>query len=274
LIMGLYGNFPNNNKFDSKKTHLQNRNMIHTPKIFRASALLALAVLIASSSPLVAALVTLQNPTATFSQTSFGGFSVAGTLGNPTSTSWAVFDGAGVTSSQSAVWETQSDTGFLGGTHLTMTISHTDATVGISSQPSLGRFRLSYTTDDRSTFADGLSTGGDVTAAWTILNPASFSSDGGNFATELGDLSLLVSGGSISSATYTVTASTTAVGITGFRLEALADPSLPTNGPGRHANGNFHVSQFTVDASPVPEPSSVLLLSFVAIALALGRSRR
>src|SRR5262249_47112084 len=38
-------------------------------------------------------------------------------------------------------------------------------------------------------------------------------------------------------------------GITGIRLEALTDPSLPFNGPGREPlNGNFHVAEFTVSA--------------------------
>jgi hypothetical protein len=235
--------------------------------------LLVFASMMCSSNPVEGALVTLQNPTATFSQTSFGGFSVAGTLANPTTSSWAIYDGVGLTSAQTAVWETQTDINNPGGTLLTMTISHTDSTVGISSQPSLGRFRLSFTTDDRSLFADGLSSGGDVTANWTVLDPISFSSTGGGTATVLGDLSLLVSGGAASGVTYTITASTAATGITGFRLEALEDASLPTSGPGRHANGNFHVSQFLVDASPVPEPSSALLLGLAATGLALSRRR-
>ena len=49
-------------------------------------------------------------------------------------------------------------------------------------------------------------------------------------------------------------------GVTGFRLEALKDPSLPFGGPGRQAtNGNHHLSEFVV--STVPEPQSALMLA-------------
>jgi hypothetical protein len=37
-------------------------------------------------------------------------------------------------------------------------------------------------------------------------------------------------------------------GITGFRLEVLADPSLISDGPGRSANGNIVLSDFAVSA--------------------------
>ena len=39
------------------------------------------------------------------------------------------------------------------------------------------------------------------------------------------------------------------VGITGFRLEVLADSSFPDSGPGRNGNGNFVLTEFQVDAN-------------------------
>lgn len=236
---------------------------------------LSFVIVGANRSEVSGAIVTLQSPTATFSQSSFGDFSVANTIANPTTSSWAIFN-AGVTSAQTAVWETQSDVGFLGGTDFTFTIAHTDTTVGIDSQPDIGRFRLSYTTDSRSDFADGLINGGDVTATWTVFDTTSFVSTGGGTATELGDLSLLIAGGANSSSTYTIGASTLATGITGIRLEALEHASLSTNGPGRHANGNFHISLFTVDAtaSAVPEPSSALFVTGILLVGTLIRTRR
>lgn len=229
----------------------------------------------ANLSQVSGAAVTLQSPTATFSQSSFGTFSVANTIADPTTSSWAIFNG-GVTSAQTAVWETQSDVGFTGGTDFRFTIAHTDATVGINSQPDLGRLRLSYTTDSRSDFADGLINGGDVTAAWSVFDTTSFASTGGGTATELGDHSLLIAGGASSSSTYTIEASTLATGITGIRLEALEHASLSTNGPGRHANGNFHISLFTVNAtaSAVPEPSFALFLTGILMVGTLAGTRR
>ncbi|NDC64750.1 MAG: hypothetical protein EBZ59_12395, partial [Planctomycetia bacterium] len=58
-------------------------------------------------------------------------------------------------------------------------------------------------------------------------------------------------GGNLSKDTYTVKAALPE-GMTpaAFRLEAIADPSLPGQGPGRSGNGNFVVSTFAVMAGP------------------------
>jgi hypothetical protein len=109
------------------------------------------------------------------------------------------------------------------------------------------------TTDDRSTFADGLPTGGDVTANWTVLQPVSFVSSNGAVLNRLADNSILASGPAPLTDTYTVVANTSLTNITGIRLEALKDPSLPQGGPGRAAgNGNFVLTEF--QASIVPSP--------------------
>ena len=75
--------------------------------------------------------------------------------------------------------------------------------------------------------------------------------------TELDDLSLLLSGATPNNVSYSVTAQTTLTGITGFRLEALADPSLPANGPGRSISGNFVLTYFRVMATPLDQRQGV-----------------
>jgi hypothetical protein len=45
-------------------------------------------------------------------------------------------------------------------------------------------------------------------------------------------------------------------GITGLRLEALADPSLPNGGPGRNSAGNFLLTRLTVLAAPAGDAQS------------------
>ena len=48
-----------------------------------------------------------------------------------------------------------------------------------------------------------------------------------------------------------VTADTTLQGITGLRLEALPDPSLPKAGPGRDGYGHFRVTGIQVEIAPL-----------------------
>jgi hypothetical protein len=45
--------------------------------------------------------------------------------------------------------------------------------------------------------------------------------------------------------------------ITAIRLEALADPKLPSGGPGRADNGNFVLNEFRVNAKPLDKPDAV-----------------
>jgi hypothetical protein len=59
-----------------------------------------------------------------------------------------------------------------------------------------------------------------------------------------------------------VTFMTPVVGLTGIRLEALEDPSLPGgNGPGLFPrNGNFVLSELVL-VTAVPEPSALMLFA-------------
>ena len=216
--------------------------------------------------------IMLQQATATFSQTDFGNFSIARAIDGTTADNlgWAIFPN--VAMAQTPVFEAAADVNVASGNVLTFTITQTHGNPGHT----LGRFRLSATTDERNDFADGLQSGGDVTANWQVLDPNSFTTANGTILTKQGDLSLLASGVNPGTDIYTVTAATNLTGITGFRLEALPDASLPSGGSGRFSNGNFVVSEFEVRIAPVPAPGSIFvaLLGVVpAIRLILRRRR-
>jgi hypothetical protein len=201
----------------------------------------------------------LQQATATFSQTYPADYSVGRAINGTTADGlgWAIDPQEH--QNQIAAFETTADVGFPGGSLLTFTLRQLYTAPG---QHLLGRFRLSVTTDDRSTFCDGLPTGGDVTANWTVLDPISFSTTSGTTLSEQADHSILASGLLPTTDIYTITAPTTLTGITGIRLEALADPTLPFNGPGRQPeNGNFVLSEFSVGIDVIPEPSSLALVT-------------
>lgn len=197
--------------------------------------------------------VTLQNATATFSQSAFP---VGQLIDGITSgaNGWAINPNEGVP--QTTVWETDPLTTVGGpeGTALMLTLIQNHG-----GNHTLGRFRLSVTTASRTVFADGntgVSTPGDVGAPeiWTPLKPSSVSDANGQTETFTinPDNSISVSGDSPATATYIVTATTTLTGITGIRLEALKSED---NGPGRAATatgGNFVLSEFTVHATNLP----------------------
>lgn len=213
-----------------------------------------------------AASVPLQQATATFPQAFNGSFLIGAAIDGFASGNggWAILQNdLTTTSAATAAFETVNDVGFAGGSLLTFTLTQTyTGSGGAFPQHTIGRFRLSVTTDDCSLFADGLSSGGNVSANWIMLDPTSNDSLNGATLDELGDFSILASGLSPATDIYSVVAPTALTGITGIRLEVLEDPSLPTNGPGRYGNGNFVLTEFQVDIAPTtaPEPSSLALL--------------
>jgi len=218
-------------------------------------------------SAAAATAVPLQNATATFSQydPSIGwDFTVQkainGTIADNLGWSIAIHNQVGSITNQTAVFETTSDIGFASGTQLSFKLYQThDFDFAMHT---IGKFRLSVTTDNRSQFADGLISNGDVTANWIVLNPDSFVSANGATLSKLGDFSILASGFSPNTDIYTVTATTFLTGITGIRLEVLEDPSLPFNGPGRQPeNGNICLSEFELSITQIPEPSAAALVA-------------
>jgi hypothetical protein len=195
--------------------------------------------------------VPLQNPTATVEQNYSGALVVSETIDG----TLAGLNGWGVSPYQAnspvAVWETTVDQGFPDAAATVLTFTMTFGKVNDNFRNGLGKFRLSATTDDRSTFADGLGMGGDVTAIWTELIPgAATASNGLMMSINLDNTIILVGGADPLETTYVITALTPLTGITGFRLETFQDGSLPANGPGRAEDGNFVLSEFRVDAVP------------------------
>ena len=85
---------------------------------------------------------------------------------------------------------------------------------------------------------------------WVILDPVSFTSEGGATFTKQDDGSLLAGGKNPDFDTYTLTVHTDLTNITSIRLEALADPSLVKNGPGRAKNGNFALTDLRLTIAP------------------------
>jgi WD40 repeat protein/serine/threonine protein kinase len=86
----------------------------------------------------------------------------------------------------------------------------------------------------------------DAQAGWTVLRPDVMTSAAGATLTRLPDDSVLAGGPIPVADTYTVEAMTGLSGITGFRLEAIPDASLPGRGPGRDSVGNFHLDSIRV----------------------------
>lgn len=85
------------------------------------------------------------------------------------------------------------------------------------------------------------------TPVWTSLEPTAMSSAGKAVLAKQSDQSILVSGPNITPETYKVSFDTKMADITGIRLEVLPDQSLPAQGPGRAQNGNFVLSEITLD---------------------------
>jgi len=81
---------------------------------------------------------------------------------------------------------------------------------------------------------------------FTPLLPVRFEAKSGAAFRKLSDGSLLVSGEVKDKDTYTVTIRAGSAGVTAFRLEALPDPSLPRQGPGRASSGAFVVTGLAV----------------------------
>ncbi len=190
--------------------------------------------------------VALQNASADFSETSRG-VNLA-IDAQPFTTGWGIFEnqsylpkGRGAV----AVFETVDDVGYAQGTRLVFTLRH-----GLPGQLALGKFRLSTTLDHRSLFADGRTARGDIVADWVPLHPLAATAAGGATVTINADGSLLVGGSSPTTNTYVITVITSLLGMKGFRLEALEDGSLPSNGPGRSGNGNAVLTDFVVQSAP------------------------
>ncbi len=104
----------------------------------------------------------------------------------------------------------------------------------------------------------------DEMPEWHPLDITGFESSGGATSEIRDDRSLLVTGPTPATDTYTLTVDTTLSGITGFKLECLTDASLPELGPGRATpRPNLIVNELEVSlvASPGVDPQPIPLHS-------------
>ena len=234
-----------------------------------------LATPVVPASQAMAAPVSLVNPTAQFCQTNFPITEAFDSSLSPTD-GWAIdpFEGNDIT----AIVKTASDVGGSGETVIRFRLymywgdTHT-----------IGKFRLSATTSSRSTYGQG-ATCNDATpagsAAWTVLYPQSVTSAGGQTLTVQPDGSVLASGGNPDTDVVTFVVTTQSQGITGFRLETLADASLPSNGPGRSpSNGNFVLTELLIDAEhltgvPTLGAAAMALMALLLAGAGMVRIRR
>lgn len=93
---------------------------------------------------------------------------------------------------------------------------------------------------------DGAFTAVQHDAKWKPLKPAKVASAQKSKLAIQGDGSVLASGKAPDKDTYTVTVTNALKAVTGLRVEALPDDSLPAKGPGRGANGNFVLTEVAV----------------------------
>ena len=112
--------------------------------------------------------------------------------------------------------------------------------------------------------ADLLLLDAEMATAWTILEPTEMTSAGGATLTLQDDGSILASGTNAPRDQYNLEFVVPAdIDLRSLRLEALADPSLPENGPGRAVKGSFVLNPWQLTATP-KEGGDARMLKFVA----------
>ena len=89
---------------------------------------------------------------------------------------------------------------------------------------------------------------------WAVVETISAKAAKGTTLTLQPDGSILATGKNPTPEIYTITANSRLNNITGIRLEVLADPGLPSKGPGRAPNGNFVLNEFRLNAAPFGDP--------------------
>ncbi len=91
---------------------------------------------------------------------------------------------------------------------------------------------------------------------WHTLLPSSLEASNQATLTAQADRSVLASGKK-EKGIYTFSTTTSLQNITGIRLEALSDESLPAKGPGLAGNGNFVVTEFEIFTAPASKPDAL-----------------
>lgn len=102
--------------------------------------------------------------------------------------------------------------------------------------------------------------GKPVPLTWIYPTIVSMKSTGGATLTQKEDGSILVTGTNPPREMLSIQLETNLTGIRALRIEALTDPSLVKNGPGRAANGNFCLTDLVVAAAPKSGKGDVIKL--------------
>ena len=89
--------------------------------------------------------------------------------------------------------------------------------------------------------------GSNKTTKWTAVELGDLKATNGS-KLEKRDGNVVFASGDLKKTVYTVNADTKLSGITGVRLELLADDKLPKKGPGRNDDGNFVLTEFGLKA--------------------------
>ena len=89
---------------------------------------------------------------------------------------------------------------------------------------------------------------------WTAVAPSSVEATNGVVLRALPDGSILAAGTNAAATSYTVSVRPPLDTITGLRIEALPDPSLPRGGPGRDGYGHFRVTGIQVENAVTGTP--------------------
>uniref|UniRef100_UPI0037CB1154 PSD1 and planctomycete cytochrome C domain-containing protein n=1 Tax=Luteitalea sp. TaxID=2004800 RepID=UPI0037CB1154 len=100
---------------------------------------------------------------------------------------------------------------------------------------------------------------------WSTLVPSHATATNGAQLSVRDDGSVLASGPNPQVTVYSVQATTEATGLTSLRLEALLDPSLPKQGPGRDPYGHFRLTGVRVFVAPASAPANRRRIEFTAV---------
>ena len=97
-----------------------------------------------------------------------------------------------------------------------------------------------------------------------VLKNSSYSSGAGILFEQHKGGVVLVSGENPERAVYTITGQSNLKSVKGIRLDVFPDKSLPANGPGRVAHGNFVLSELTLEVASKPDFSDAQRIEFAS----------
>jgi hypothetical protein len=101
---------------------------------------------------------------------------------------------------------------------------------------------------------------------WTVLRPwVEDITTGGQRYLPQPDGSLLAQGYAPTKHGVHLWATNDSQNVTAFRIELLTDPNLPANGPGRSFKGTAALTEFTVEAISVANPTNRTMVKFASV---------